>query len=98
MKCLFVINEQLSDQQIERQYLLMIAMLNFDFEVNLVFMDGAHEMWLNHESHTKHLNALTMYGAKCHSFTTSFNSSEHKHDLLNQAAFNALKNDMDFIS
>ena len=62
MKCVFIIHQQMSTETLERQYLLMIAMLNFDFEVHLLFTSGAGSYWRHHPQWQKKLKALDMYG------------------------------------
>ena len=62
MNCVFIIHDQMSIETMERQYLLMIAMLNFDFTVDLLFASGAQAYWEHHQHWQKKLSALQLYG------------------------------------
>lgn len=100
MKCLFIIDSKLKDDQIENQYLLMIAMLNFDYEVNVIFIGQAHKKWQTDPKLSKHLAGLSMYGAKKHSLTIDTDSgmAVESGNTLSMKDFIQLKNDMDFIT
>jgi hypothetical protein len=62
MKCVFIIHDQMSSETMERQYLLMIAMLNFDFTVDVLFASGAQDYWQHHQHWQQKLTALELYG------------------------------------
>ncbi len=100
MQCLFIITNELSLEQIERQYLLMIAMLNFDFQVNVVFIGNTHANWQNDDKLNKHLKALSMYGAQCHQLHNKPGKCTHYESPspLSSNGFTALKNSADLIS
>ena len=83
MKCLFLINENLSIEQIEQQYLLMLAMLNFDFSVTVVFTNDTLHDWEEHEVHCKHLAALQMYGIDTFYLFNSSNRSSKRFTTTN---------------
>jgi hypothetical protein len=62
MNCLFLFTHKLTAQQIEQQYLLLIAMLNFDFKVQVLFDKTIFHDWLMHKPLKEKLMALNMYG------------------------------------
>jgi hypothetical protein len=100
MKCLFLINENLSSTQIEQQYLLMIAMLNFDFSVSVVFTNDTIHAWHENKVHCKHLAALHMYGVDTFYL---LNSSNPAPNLLSTTSIDIdtlikFKAEADFIS
>ncbi|MCB1582700.1 MAG: hypothetical protein R3E90_15910 [Marinicella sp.] len=64
MHCVFIIQQHLSKQQIEQQYLLMIAMLNFDFKVQIIFDKQSWHHWQSHKTLNQKYNALNLYGAE----------------------------------
>lgn len=64
MNCVFIIPAHLNNQQIEQQYLLMIAMLNFDFEVHIIFDQASWHHWYSHKPLAQKLKALNLYGAE----------------------------------
>lgn len=64
MKCVFIIHDRMNNEAMERQYLLMIAMLNFDFTVDLLLASGAEAYWQHHQHWSKKLTALELYGIR----------------------------------
>jgi|GEM_PF-6440667 len=99
MKCLFILNNKLNATQIENQYLLMLAMLNFDHEVNLLFIGSAFSQWQQDPQLSKHLVALNMYGAKPYILSDHQLVPRKENPIpLNPAEFKLMKNKMDFIS
>ncbi len=49
---------------LENQYLLCLAMLNFDHPVTLVFMGNSYQKIMNDESSRQKWRALKMYGVE----------------------------------
>jgi hypothetical protein len=91
MTCVFLIHQNMSAELMERQYLLMIAMLNFDFQVHLVFTTGASAYWEHHKQWQQKLTALELYGIQ-----QVHHLSEHTSEQAGQ--LQALLNQADFIS
>lgn len=89
MTCVFLIHQDMSAELMERQYLLMIAMLNFDFKVHLVFTTGARSFWDHHKQWQQKLTALQLYGIQGihHYCAQSAQQSSQLQQLLDQADF-----------
>ncbi len=100
MRCLFVITEQMDPQQLDQCYLLCIAMLNFDHQVDVVFEGRAFaEICTSAEAQKKWL-ALKLYGVD-----HLYQLQPHVGDPttatqtpIDMADFATLKTQMDWIS
>ncbi len=100
MKSLFVINRVNDQAWLENQYLLCLAMLNFEHQVNLVFVEDAFEQVMRLEATAKQWSALGLYGAQAFQLTNPATNdrSDKKLSPINEAEFDSLKTKMDFIS
>lgn len=96
MKCLFMIHQSMKSERLEQQYLLMLAMLNFDFEVHLVFTEGAAEFWRHHQHWRKKLTALELYGIA--SVRELVTSGGDPGNLCQPGWYQGLADSADFIS
>ncbi len=100
MRTLFVINRVTDQTWLENQYLLCLAMLNFDHQVNVVFVEDAFEQVMQLEATAKQWSALSLYGAQVFQLTdpTNHGHSDNRLSPINEAEFDRLKTEMDFIS
>lgn len=101
MECVFVIQAHFSNQQIEQQYLLMIAMLNFEFKVQLVFDDESWHHWQTHKPLQQKYQALTLYGADVFLLcepARSLNSAEPACQVIDFKQFHELLASAGFVS
>lgn len=99
MKTLFIINENISQSQLEQTYLLILAMLNFDHDVDLVFINDAFNRIKRDEALKKQWLALKIYGAD-NFFNLTHNGNKPGPGLItiSQADFEKLKNQADILS
>ena len=99
MKAVFVINESMSHEQLEQSYLLILALLNFDHHVDLVFVGDAFNQLIQGEQTTKKWRALKLYGV--HAFYQFCDDKENHPDELvplNANEFATLKTQAQFLS
>jgi len=99
MKCLFIITPHQDIEHAENLYLLIIAMLNFDFPVTLVFDATSFKQWQTSEQLNQYLVALHMYGIKQFHILSSHrtNTTENKTAYIDHATFEQMKSAADFI-
>jgi hypothetical protein len=101
MNCVFIVQAHLSGQQIEQQYLLMIAMLNFDFKVQIIFDEESWHHWQTHKPLQQKINALLLYGAEAlllQNADKSTDSEINQHRLINKTEFNQIMSTAGFVS
>ncbi len=101
MHCVFVIQAHLSNQQIEQQYLLMIAMLNFDFKVQVIFDEESWHHWQTHKPLHQKYQALTLYGAEAlllHNSPKSLDSEEIVCQIIDSKQFHDIVATAGFVS
>lgn len=100
MQNLFIIQEHMSQAQLEQSYLLILAMLNFEHNVDIIFTGEAYNQLCTDETHFKKWSALTMYGVD-NLFQLVKDNHALKHNELtaiDQAAFETLKKQADLLS
>lgn len=88
MLCLFNIRPDQSPERLEQSHLLILALLNFDHTVHVVFHDGSEQFIKDNEDLNKKWQALPLYGAHDFWFINGphNNLTEHKYRKLNQQA------------
>ncbi len=99
MRTLFIINQHMNEAQIEQSYLLILAMLNFDHHVNVVFTGQSYRRLITDDAAKKKWSALKIYGVDDFFELTEHQSScieNIKH--INHSAFARLKSQADFLS
>ena len=64
MKCLMVIHKHMSDQQLEHGVLMCLAWLNFDYQVDLVSLDGRLAQLLKNPETVQQWQSLHFYGVQ----------------------------------
>ncbi len=102
MKVSRIITNNPSDQRLEHSYLLCLALLNFEHQVNVVFVDHAFKSILADEITKKQWMALKLYGVEAF-YQLNLNIKHcdprsGKHCLnLDKTSFDALKNEMDML-
>lgn len=64
MKSLFIINENMKESQLDQSYLLILAMLNFDHQVDLVFSNNAFDLVNHCNDSIQKWRALKLYGVE----------------------------------
>lgn len=100
IRSLFIITETMTKQQLDNQYLLSLAMLNFDHQVTLVFTGSVLNSLMSHPEQQKKWLALKMYGVD-HFYQLTAQTSkpicDHS-EPLNHDALETLKANMDFLS
>jgi hypothetical protein len=102
MKITFIITDNLSMQQLEHKYFLCLALLNFEHQVTVVFVDQAFQSIVTEPEIKKSWLALKIYGVEtfyqlnlnCISETPS--SVEHC-QIISKISFDALKDEMDLL-
>lgn len=62
MQTLFIINSQMNSSQVEQSYLLILAMLNFEHSVDVVFSGAGCDNLIHSEVNLKKWAALKLYG------------------------------------
>ncbi|KAA3641527.1 MAG: hypothetical protein DWP95_06575 [Proteobacteria bacterium] len=92
MHTLFNIYPDQSRQRLEQTHLLILALLNFDHTVHIVFHKGSEQFIKENADLSKKWQALPLYGA--HDFWF-FNG---QHDNLNDQQYRRIKQRADFIS
>ena len=102
MKVSLIITEQLSNQQLEHSYLLCLALLNFEHEVNVVFVDQAFKSILAEAEIQKQWLALKLFGVEAfYQLNLDDKSTNHAADahcqLIDKVSFDALKSEMDLL-
>lgn len=103
MKVAMIISEQQSTQQLQESYLLCLALLNFEHQLNVVFIGQAVALLDQDAALKKSWLALKLYGAEA--FYQLNKDSQNKSEpatnehcqLIDSATFAALKNDMDLL-
>lgn len=101
MNCLFVFTHKMTPQQIEQQYLLMIAMLNFDFNVQVLFDQAIYQEWLMHKPLKQKLMALNMYGVDEFLIQTKYLNSDDEEftvRMIDETELQQMMIKADFIS
>jgi hypothetical protein len=63
MRVLFNIYPEQSQQRLEQTHLLILALLNFDHTIHIVFHGGSEHIIQNNSSLNKKWQALPLYGA-----------------------------------
>lgn len=90
MRLLFNIHPKQSQQRMEQTHLLILALLNFDHTIHIVFHGGSEQIIKDNTVFNKKWNALTLYGAQDFLFLNgpleNINQQEYHH-LCHQADF-----------
>ncbi len=100
MRCLFVLTDQMNQAQLDNSYLLCIAMLNFEHEVDVIFLDRAFTQISQHVEQKKKWLALKLYGVNTmyqFNATEAIGTDNHL-TTISQAELSALKAAADYIS
>lgn len=103
MKVTMVISAQMSAEQLERSYLLGLALLNFEHNLSLVFIDQAFTKLTLTPVNKKRWLALKLYGVNnFYQLNTVVHSNNaiqaDKHcEVISSATFNDLKSQMDLL-
>ncbi len=99
MKSLFIINEKISNSQLEQSYLLILAMLNFEHHVKLVFINNAYTRIDNDPALKQQWLALKLYGIEKFYCLNSTQVSSHQELIpITDMEFEQLKNQADLVS
>ena len=97
-----IITENLSKQQLEHSYLLCLALLNFEHEVNLVFIGQAFKTIMAEAELQKQWLALKLFGVKTfyqlNLDDEQINQTADMHcQLIDKKSFDSLKIAMDLL-
>lgn len=97
MNCLFIVTANATESHHNNHYLLMLAMLNYDFTVDVVFINNSLSSWKKHPTHKQNLSALQLYGAHIHELSTDLTTTNKPGHFLDFIGLNALKKAADII-
>lgn len=81
MQTVFHIYPQQSDQCLEQSYLLMLALLNFEHKVFIVFHQNSFAEISKHAEQLKKWQALHLYGARAFLHYNGDNDNIGTHEL-----------------
>lgn len=90
MQAVFHIHPQQSEHSLEQSYLLMLALLNFEHKVFIIFHQNSLTEILKNTEQAKKWQALDLYGAQAflHYGGDNDNIDAHgMHQLMQQADF-----------
>jgi len=102
MKVSVIINDHLSKQQLEHAYLLCLAWLNFEHQVNVVFIGQAFERIHSELKNQKQWLALKSYGIDAFyhlriAENHPSSATEQHCQIIDQSKFESLKTKMDLL-
>ncbi len=100
MKCLYIVTEHMSAEQTNNSYLMCLAMLNFDHQVEVVFTAGAFAQIQQDEQLCKQWLALKLYGVSHMYQLIDYPQAETNQHLeaINYAQFATLSTQCDHLS
>ncbi|MCX7554957.1 hypothetical protein OS175_13855 [Marinicella sp. S1101] len=99
MQSLFIINEKMNTTQVEQSYLLILAMLNFEHSVDVVFSGAGCENLINSNAQLKKWTALKLYGVNdFYHLTADSGITALDTTALSTADFENMKNQAAFLS
>lgn len=90
MRTLFNITPDQDIQRLQQTHLLILALLNFDHTVDIVFHNNSDLLIEDHQNLYQQWQALPLYGARDFKFLNSRQdniSQQHFHKLIQQADF-----------
>lgn len=103
MKVSMVVGEHFSQQQLAHSHLLCLALLNFEHQVNVVFIGQAFKVIMQDMDLQKQWMALKLFGIEAF-YQLDAVSKQEKHSAaerhcvkIDLPAFDALKAEMDLI-
>jgi len=102
MKVSMIITDQFSKQQFEHSYLLCLALLNFEHQVNVVFVDQAFKSIMAETEIQKQWLALKLFGVEAfYQLNLDDKYTNHAADthcqLIDKTSFDAMKSNMDLL-
>ncbi len=102
MKISIVINEHLSKKQLEHSYLLCLAGLNFEHQVNAVFLGQAFKLIMQDTAAQRQWLALKQYGIEAfYQLQPDNKHIDHetkKHcQIISPSTFDIIKSKMDLL-
>jgi hypothetical protein len=98
MKTLFILHDHMDSEQLEQQHLLCLAMLNYDFEVQVV-MQGAVLSTINASPDTQQAwRALNLYGVDEFLSLDGPSNTDWPVRVIEQADFQQLLSTADWVS